>query len=457
MVFTNSRGASTSFSNQDHDDDDDGPTLMNLPASLAQPPPVQRTQFYVEEASMYTITEDSRENRSEVTSIASTRAGTQASFSTPMSSSRQDPLNMSSPGSSRGPILTDWGLNDSGWAVQGYDEDDDNKPDEGPRWMPSSMVPPTMDTGSEDEQSSNPSDPPSEEDHFPLPVYGIVGQNRKLPMPMPEESPRKRRYPKYPILYTTLICIVLASIVVTISVPLMRQTKSSGASSSLGGLSSGNGGDDDDSDAQTNSITSSPTPTSAPTSMPTTSSPTMVPTKSPSLRPTLPPSFPPEVTSASQKHVYQSLAQCPATNLEELIDLSKAQSMAFWELDWELQNLVPDAGLYEILDRWGLRMLYFQSGGERWTEPDDWFVLMANDQMTPVCTWAGITCNDEGNITRIEMNGRGLKGPLPKELCCLSALEVLDVSDNISLRGTIPSCLFNLDVFNYSDTQLKVD
>jgi len=481
------------------------PSLMNLPASLTQPA-VATSSFYAEEASMYTITEDSREARSEVTSLAGTETrGGDTSIASPLSM-RREHLIVGSPGS-RGPILTDWNIDDSGWTVRRFDEDvGEDKPESARNstWMSlmsSHLVPPDLKQGSgkdEDEEMSNPSDPPSEEDHFPLPLHGRLQGPRSLPMPMAEdEKPKKRPYSRKLLIYSTLVVIVLASVVVTISLPLMRQDD--GSRSNISSLvsspndpvppngSDGDVGDDDDDAGGDNNtaspITSQPTeapitsqfseapteqptitsqPSEAPTEQPTitsqpseapTDQPTIAPTSQPSFQPsyqpTPQPTFPQEIGTPWLEKVYEALATCQYTNLTEVIDFKKPQNTALWELSLSLQHFTPNAGTDAILERWGLIMLFFQAGGEWWTDPDDWFEMQDNQQID-MCLWSGVSC-ENSRITSIDLGGRNLLGVVPKELCCIPSLENLDLSSN-ALDGEIPSCFFEIGLtsFDYS-------
>lgn len=54
-----------------------------------------------------------------------------------------------------------------------------------------------------------------------------------------------------------------------------------------------------------------------------------------------------------------------------------------------------------------------------------------------VCHWFGITCNDEDQITVINIQDNRLKGTLPKEISLLQQLKTLILTKN-QLQSTIP-------------------
>lgn len=59
---------------------------------------------------------------------------------------------------------------------------------------------------------------------------------------------------------------------------------------------------------------------------------------------------------------------------------------------------------------------------------------------TDVCKLSGVTCSDGGQVTHLELRGRGLKGTIVSDLGFLEHLEVLDLSNN-QLEGYLPSDL----------------
>lgn len=79
-----------------------------------------------------------------------------------------------------------------------------------------------------------------------------------------------------------------------------------------------------------------------------------------------------------------------------------------------------------------LKALYEAGGGTSWTRSDNWLT----DE--PVSSWHGVTMDDEGRITAIDLSSNGLAGTLPVELGALANLVRLDLRDN-QLAGQIPA------------------
>ena len=82
--------------------------------------------------------------------------------------------------------------------------------------------------------------------------------------------------------------------------------------------------------------------------------------------------------------------------------------------------------------------LYFKTDGGNWTYDTNW------QSEEPICTWYGITCDADGDVTKIDLPSNGLSGPIPPELGRLSKLVHLDLNYNWTLSGTIPPELGNL-------------
>ena len=81
--------------------------------------------------------------------------------------------------------------------------------------------------------------------------------------------------------------------------------------------------------------------------------------------------------------------------------------------------------------------LYHAAGGPNWTRNDNWL------SGAPIGDWFGVTTDDTGRVTRLEISGNQLIGEIPSELGSLSNLRALYLSDN-QLTGEIPEELTNL-------------
>ncbi|MCY3712746.1 MAG: hypothetical protein OXH02_05595 [Gemmatimonadetes bacterium] len=82
-------------------------------------------------------------------------------------------------------------------------------------------------------------------------------------------------------------------------------------------------------------------------------------------------------------------------------------------------------------DRNALIAIYEMTGGPDWTDLTNW---LSN---APLDEWHGVTTDADGMVTRLELNGNNLRGPLPDELGTLGSLTVLDLGSN-DLSGAIP-------------------
>ena len=88
-------------------------------------------------------------------------------------------------------------------------------------------------------------------------------------------------------------------------------------------------------------------------------------------------------------------------------------------------------------DRDALVALYNATGGSQWEANTNWL----SDR--PLDEWYGVTLNDSGRVTGLDLRGNWLEGELPAELGSLSALRELELWGN-SIYGSIPSQLGNL-------------
>ena len=59
------------------------------------------------------------------------------------------------------------------------------------------------------------------------------------------------------------------------------------------------------------------------------------------------------------------------------------------------------------------------------------------------CTWGGVACNTEQNVTVIEFEDNNIQGGIPPEVCQLTSLTVLTLEDG-GVTGPLPECIGNL-------------
>ena len=98
-----------------------------------------------------------------------------------------------------------------------------------------------------------------------------------------------------------------------------------------------------------------------------------------------------------------------------------------------------------------LEVVYRETGGENWTDNTNWL-----SENQPLSQWHGVTANDEGRVTALDLSSNGLSGSVPPSLgYSVSELETLDLSDNPMLTGMLPLSLMNLSelqTLNIEDT-----
>ena len=102
-------------------------------------------------------------------------------------------------------------------------------------------------------------------------------------------------------------------------------------------------------------------------------------------------------------------------------------------------------------DRAALVALYNATGGANWTFNTNWL----GDE--PLSEWRGVTTNDDGRVTELDLRNNQLTGEIPAELSQLAQLESLALGSN-QLTGEIPvelSQLPQLETLNLSSNQLK--
>ena len=88
-------------------------------------------------------------------------------------------------------------------------------------------------------------------------------------------------------------------------------------------------------------------------------------------------------------------------------------------------------------DRAALVALYNATGGPNWNDNNNWL------SDVPISEWHGVTTDDNGRVTALELDINKLRGEIPPELGNLANLEDLVLGDN-KLRGEIPPELGNL-------------
>ena len=102
-----------------------------------------------------------------------------------------------------------------------------------------------------------------------------------------------------------------------------------------------------------------------------------------------------------------------------------------WHRSIEETESDPLSCIPVTADRDVLAALYRATGGATWEESENWLSDL------PINTWSGVTTDEDGHVTRLDLSDNGLRGPLPREIGDLPHLEVLWLHGN-ALSGTIP-------------------
>ena len=102
----------------------------------------------------------------------------------------------------------------------------------------------------------------------------------------------------------------------------------------------------------------------------------------------------------------------------------------------------PAASSSAETDREALVALYNATDGLNWRYSADWL------RDAPLGDWGGVTTNDDGRVTELELEYNNLLGEIPPELGSLSNLTHLRLLFN-DLSGCVPSSLE--DQLTYSD------
>ena len=76
-------------------------------------------------------------------------------------------------------------------------------------------------------------------------------------------------------------------------------------------------------------------------------------------------------------------------------------------------------------ERKALIKFYEAAKGQDWTYSAGWL-----DPYESVCSWHGVTCNSNGQVTKLSLMNNGLTGTLSKAIADLPFLEFLDLTSH---------------------------
>ena len=92
---------------------------------------------------------------------------------------------------------------------------------------------------------------------------------------------------------------------------------------------------------------------------------------------------------------------------------------------------IHEPGAEGVTDREVLDVFYHAAGGPRWRHQANWL------SAAPLSEWQGVTTDESGRVTALDLRHNRLGGRIPPELGRLSHLQRLDLGHNV-LTGVIP-------------------
>ena len=101
-------------------------------------------------------------------------------------------------------------------------------------------------------------------------------------------------------------------------------------------------------------------------------------------------------------------------------------------------------------DRGALAAIYQALAGPDWMISDNWLTD------APVGEWHGVTADDQGRVTELDLSNNGLEGAVPAEVAGLGGLKRLNLAGNARLSGVLPRQMIHLDLdaLHLNDTDL---
>eukprot|EP00545_Synedropsis_sp_CCMP1620_P002938 CAMPEP_0119010574 /NCGR_PEP_ID=MMETSP1176-20130426/5107_1 /TAXON_ID=265551 /ORGANISM="Synedropsis recta cf, Strain CCMP1620" /LENGTH=517 /DNA_ID=CAMNT_0006963259 /DNA_START=96 /DNA_END=1649 /DNA_ORIENTATION=- len=108
----------------------------------------------------------------------------------------------------------------------------------------------------------------------------------------------------------------------------------------------------------------------------------------------------------------------------------------------------------ENTERETLTRFFETCNGDSWIRSSNWL-----DEDTSVCTWYGVTCDDDDNLVQLELRNNDLECGIPEEVFYLPSLEVFDVTGNnkvsVDFTDLDPSLVADLKQLYFADTLVE--
>lgn len=112
------------------------------------------------------------------------------------------------------------------------------------------------------------------------------------------------------------------------------------------------------------------------------------------------------------------------------------------EEDAVTYSMSDAASRQRLVQRYALAAVWFNSGGESWSETAGWLASLME------CTWYGVKCDTSHRLIALDLSANGLAGLLAPDLCLLEKMSDLQLSQN-TLRGPMPSSIGNCRNLKY--------
>lgn len=117
--------------------------------------------------------------------------------------------------------------------------------------------------------------------------------------------------------------------------------------------------------------------------------------------------------------------------------------------DWEKDSI--GGNLEELVQERDLLIeFYYEMGGDNWTEQEGW------KSRKPLAEWYGVTTDEAGHVTGLDLSANGLTGHLSDMLAGLKHLQVLRLSLNY-IEGTVPEAIRRMDCYVREEVARQYD
>ena len=155
-------------------------------------------------------------------------------------------------------------------------------------------------------------------------------------------------------------------------------------------------------------------------------------------------------TDTTEKSIKPVVPQAPEPTVPTATELPQ-ESVDMWPLPTDVPlpsqprlnaSRPSDMDQAIISQRTALIAVYNATNGQSWINNHNWL----SDKK--LVEWHGITTDDSGNITELDLSNNRLSGGIPSDLAHLTNLEFLDLSDN-ELGGEIPIELSHLSKLGF--------